>query len=422
MYNTALSGYETVYLKTLDGLGFEKLCERIFQRLGNWNVERIGGVADAGRDLVIDGPDGRIIVECKHYNVGSIGRPIVQKLHSAVITNGGNKGIIMTTGRYTKSAVEYAGSLKDIKIDLYETSHLIDLAEKAKIRLITKKGRGDILSFPVLTMDKTRRMIVRSLNYRSHPASVDDLLKITPEKVELVPYYMIRASIKRDFTNTVGQLIYDIDEPDLLYIFNAITGKTMDAKHAEFLKVKRLPILKEIQLPDCDVSSPLFRMGATLIKTYTEDYLISQHTQIVRYIAGNNSTYTKKCIPSRRDITIRDTKQVRLPKYYLTLGILSKNYSSLLIQNDTDIMLTCLPIHKCSICEKDVGNKALLCNSCGAISHLPAFFRSHSHICKKCKRTICKKCTFWSRKMLFLKTKMCKPCANTCGKDIKKLT
>lgn len=385
-------------------------------------MERIGGVADAGRDLVIDGPEGRIIVECKHYNVGSIGRPIVQKLHSAVITNGGNKGIIVTTGKYTKSAIEYAGSLRDIKIDLYETSHLMDLAEKANIRLITKKGSGDILAFPVLEMSETRKRIVKSINYKSYPASVDALLKITPEKVELVPYYVIRASIRRDFTNTVGQLIHDIDSPNLFFIFNAITGKPIDAKYTDFLNTRKLPRLKEIQLPDCDVSSPLFGMGATGIKTHVEDHIISQYSRVVDYTAGNNSTYTKKCIPSRRDITIKDTKQVRLPKYYLTLGFLSKNYSSLLIQNDIDIMLTCIPIRKCSICEKDVKNKALLCNSCGAIAHLPSFFRSHSHICKKCKRTICKNCTFWSRKMLFFKTMMCRPCANNCGKEIKKLT
>ena len=79
-----------VSLDSLDGFGFENLCQRIFEKAGWGRVERIGGVSDAGRDLIIHGNKGKIVVECKHQPNTPQGRPIVQKLHSAVTTAGTN--------------------------------------------------------------------------------------------------------------------------------------------------------------------------------------------------------------------------------------------------------------------------------------------------------------------------------------------
>ena len=72
-----------IRLDMIDGFGFERACADIFSGAGYGRVERRGGVADGGVDLLIRGDDGGLtIVECKHHPNGSIGRPVVQKLHS----------------------------------------------------------------------------------------------------------------------------------------------------------------------------------------------------------------------------------------------------------------------------------------------------------------------------------------------------
>lgn len=84
---------EYVALDSMDGFEFEHFCGRLLETLGYGRVETIGSVADAGRDLIVHSREGKIVVECKHHPNGVIGRPVVQKLHSAVITEGAIGGM-----------------------------------------------------------------------------------------------------------------------------------------------------------------------------------------------------------------------------------------------------------------------------------------------------------------------------------------
>jgi restriction endonuclease Mrr len=62
---------------------------------------------------VVDGTRRAIVVECKH--TGTVGRPVVQKLHSAIATfefDGPKRGMVVTTGRFTNPAQEYAQCLQ----------------------------------------------------------------------------------------------------------------------------------------------------------------------------------------------------------------------------------------------------------------------------------------------------------------------
>jgi len=73
-------------LDDLSGFEFEDVMEDVFRNLGFENVRQAERTADEGRDVimeeVVDGTRRAIIVECKH--TGTVGRPVVQKLHSAI--------------------------------------------------------------------------------------------------------------------------------------------------------------------------------------------------------------------------------------------------------------------------------------------------------------------------------------------------
>jgi len=104
-------------LDDLSGFEFEDVMEDVFRNLGFENVRQAERTADEGRDVimeeVVDGTRRAIIVECKH--TGTVGRPVVQKLHSAIATfdfDGPKRGMVVTTGRFTNPAQEYANRLQ----------------------------------------------------------------------------------------------------------------------------------------------------------------------------------------------------------------------------------------------------------------------------------------------------------------------
>ncbi len=90
---------ESIRLERLDGFEFEELCKRVFEKLNLGKVTYVGHTGDEGRDLILEGyKGGRAIVECKHWPGSSIGRPIVQKLHSATISSSAHQALVVTTG------------------------------------------------------------------------------------------------------------------------------------------------------------------------------------------------------------------------------------------------------------------------------------------------------------------------------------
>lgn len=402
---------ETVHLDELDGFEFERLCERIFDRAGWGKVQRIGGVADGGRDLVIHGPSGTVVVECKHQPNSSIGRPIVQKLHSAVVSSGATKGLVITTGRYTAEAVQHAETLEP-PIELFDLPRLFDLAQKASIKLVTETGDSTISCLPAPDMAETKRRLAKTLDrIKSSPQSAIDMVRVIPNKFVLEAHYVVRADIEQDFTTSVGT-IHSIRERGLYYIFNAGNGDMLDQEDASFLSQSSLSDPAKIPTIACPNKRTPFTLDVTTLKSMVTDRLVKAHTRNVSYRGKNNRIYEKLCEPGSRSIRINDIKQVLLPRYSLILSFLGKNYPCILIQNNHDVRISRTAIYTCRICNEDARSDIMLCNSCGNVSHTPKFFGSHGFECKSCKKTICRECAFWTRRFLFFKKILCEECAD----------
>ena len=120
-------------MAVLDDLsGFE--FEDVFRNLGYENARQAVKTADEGRDIlmeeVVDGTRRGIVVECKH--TGTVGRPVIQKLHSAIATfeyDGPKRGMVVTTGRFTEPAREYA-----TRLDQNDDPYLIELIDGHRTR------------------------------------------------------------------------------------------------------------------------------------------------------------------------------------------------------------------------------------------------------------------------------------------------
>jgi restriction endonuclease Mrr len=73
-------------------------------------------------------------------------RPDVQKFHSAIIDMNAIEGYFVTTGQFTKPAIEY---VKDKPIHLIDLPKLLDLIEEIKGDSIS--GETEVNSEPQLT-------------------------------------------------------------------------------------------------------------------------------------------------------------------------------------------------------------------------------------------------------------------------------
>jgi restriction system protein len=122
---------EVVSLDNMDWFEFEQFVALLFEKLGIGKAKEIRKGNDAGKDIILSSPQGLIIVECKHHPKGSIGRPIVQKLHSAMITSKAKKGFLVTTGHFSENATKYVKSLRvNVELSIQEF-WLIWLTEQA---------------------------------------------------------------------------------------------------------------------------------------------------------------------------------------------------------------------------------------------------------------------------------------------------
>ncbi len=122
-YNSILqSTYDTIIDTILSKTPteFEKLVVMLLEKMGyGGQIENAGQVTQASNDGGIDGiikEDvlglGTIHLQAKRYNTSnSVGREEIQKFVGAIAVAQSNKGVFITTSKYTKGAIEYAANL-----------------------------------------------------------------------------------------------------------------------------------------------------------------------------------------------------------------------------------------------------------------------------------------------------------------------
>ena len=111
---------------SLSGIDFENLCCVLLQKLG-FDVETTKQSGDGGIDLIAYNRQpflsGKYIVQCKRY-AGGVGEPILRDLFGVVTAERANKGILITTGYFSMSAIKFAS---DKNIELIDGERLNEL-------------------------------------------------------------------------------------------------------------------------------------------------------------------------------------------------------------------------------------------------------------------------------------------------------
>lgn len=86
---------------------FEMLVGEGF-RLQGYQVAETSNGADGGVDLVLRKDSEKYFVQCKQWRAHSVGVPKVRELYGAMAAHGATGGFVVTSGRFTRPAVEFA--------------------------------------------------------------------------------------------------------------------------------------------------------------------------------------------------------------------------------------------------------------------------------------------------------------------------
>lgn len=379
---------ETVVLETLDGLEFEKLCAKIFQKLNYGTVEIMPYVGDGGRDLLIHSPEGLIVVECKHQPHTSIGRPVVQKLHSAVISSNAIKGILITSGNFSIQAIEHAKTLSP-KIEMDDKKILADLATRSGIELILEGKRHTVLRYPLSKTDTVKNKISSFIENKSEssPGKPSDMLKISQRTVAFLPSYMIQYDINSAFETNVG-VIHREQLEDGVFLVDGNSGALLKQELATHLNSTPLAVYNESDFSQIQFGRSDFVIDDRTLAKLSKKIIIDRHTKTVYYSGRNNQRYSKVCVPSEKDVFISNIKQVYLPFQDISFNMMTKIYGLKGVEN-AQKMLSYTTMLNCNVCGSYISSKGIVCNSCGSMVHSPRLLDSHGFKCKVCGKTIC---------------------------------
>lgn len=201
-------------LDDLSGYEFEDATASLFRELGYEDVSVATRVADKGRDITMFDGDTAYVVECKHTD--TVSRPVVQKLHSAVATHdhgGPKRGTIVTSGRFTAPAEEYAARLATgdpHPIELIDGQDLREFGESVGMDLYN--GRIEIVCEETLPIGDPRTVL------ESVFEDVENAPATPPEPtldVSYRPVVDVEARTRATFETSVG-VIHRIDREDRL--------------------------------------------------------------------------------------------------------------------------------------------------------------------------------------------------------------
>ena len=95
----------------LDGITwqeFEVLVGEVFRRLGYQVEETGGGGADGGVDLILRRNGEKFLVQCKQWKAFRVSVEVVREMFGLMTAKGADGGFVVTSGRFTKPAHEFA--------------------------------------------------------------------------------------------------------------------------------------------------------------------------------------------------------------------------------------------------------------------------------------------------------------------------
>ena len=408
--NSKNSGTNFVKLGNIGGHEFEKLIADALTKLDFQNVHVVSKGPDGGVDISAEqktklGTIVKFYIECKHWPDASIGRPVVQKLDSAVRSGKADKGMIITSGTFSAQAIGYAEKVG------------IDLVDGDAIKKILKNAGVDFDHHvaPSQTTPISDRSAVESfVNEYLKKRETENLKSISIEKIaiKLRPTYFCHFKINSIFSTSVG-VIYTINEES--YILVDAYGNQLDNSMLEALHsfLNNSENVQPQTIRDIEVTTPEKRIPARELMDFMKKNIQKTYATDVSYYGSNNRSYTKMCVPSITDIDIIEATEAMVPEWLLSFSLNESKHSLRALDFFGTFSIIEDTSSTCQICKQAL-KRAVLCDECSKIVCL-----RHTCKCKNCGKSLCTNCRKEKKSWLILSDSFCKSCYGTVAKSEK---
>lgn len=297
-------------LDRLDGHEFEAAVVELFQRLG-YSTERGKLSNDEGRDIVLRTADAVIVVECKHQRA-SVGRPVVQKLHSAIQTFGAREGIIVTTGGFSSGATEYVRQNR-LQIQLWDFARLAERGKQARVFFAAERhGTKFFFHVPGRSDRELREHLwarhISSL--KSSPRPVTQSVQVQNTEQQVLPVIVVDYRVDKPFRTQAG-LIYYAQESGRRFF--PVSGQSVSPFEEEYWRNSRITMLTA---PIVDGKPPASYFGRSLkdVGAGVATEVAHRLSRVARYAGRNNQAYSKYCQVGAGDVEVT-TRQVFLLRH-----------------------------------------------------------------------------------------------------------
>jgi restriction endonuclease Mrr len=383
------------------GFEFEVLVEELFHNLGYVSVCQAEQTDNDGQHLVmeeeINGTRRAIIVKCQHR--GTIGQQVIQKLHSAIATfdfNGPKRGIIVTNGRFTNSAQEYADRLQQNgnphPIELLNGRDLREIADE--VGLDISQGRIEILRekslHPYDPIEDVDLAVQKAFRDIENIEAAD--LPAPNSLVTLRPVVIITADTNVVFETFMG-ITHQINDRTRFVVHAEHGHPKLADNDVATLVTENFHAAVEVDTERFtevfdDVDERRFGQTKTEYKEWAVDRLQDHHNTMILYTGDNHASYNKICEPNQSDISVQSIEPVYLPIIRNIIELQGYSYPYEYYAAGSSQVTSEDGIHRCVHCDTSgVEETYTYCPNCGAIacdSHIRTERLEGEPVCTNC--------------------------------------
>ncbi len=118
LFNRRLLDRQTgiVSIRDLSWPEFERLVCEAYRRQG-YLAEGVGGTSgDGGVDIELTGYGEKVVVQCKQWRAYKVGVTTIRELLGVVVSRRATKGIVVTSGRFTREAERFAEQNRELEL------------------------------------------------------------------------------------------------------------------------------------------------------------------------------------------------------------------------------------------------------------------------------------------------------------------
>jgi restriction system protein len=120
---------------------FEFLLSEWFKKEGFSTELTGGGGADGGVDIKLYREGELYLVQCKHYKAWKVSVQVVRELFGVMAAEKAVGGYVVTSGKFTKDAIEFAEGKNLTLIDGAQLETILDSAEPAQVGVVTQEAK-----------------------------------------------------------------------------------------------------------------------------------------------------------------------------------------------------------------------------------------------------------------------------------------